>query len=117
MEVEVVGTLHESHRVGIDLRKLLYLLSREGAQRVGYAHLVFADDDEIALAEQFVVLEQGTGYGVFYGHGSHHGGIVGQMVKLSVKRVKRHRRDVTVSKIEVGGCIVVATVDALYAHS
>lgn len=64
MAAEKLFALHQGHGVGVDLGKLVDTPAGEGAKDMRNSHLQFAENAEIALAEQFVVLQNAACYSV-----------------------------------------------------
>ena len=68
MTAQILLTLHECHRMRIYFSEILDFLSGEGTEHMRDAQLQFAYHTKIALAQQFMVLKQRPGYGVFHSH-------------------------------------------------
>ncbi len=53
--------------MGVDFGELVDRLSRQRCKSVRYSHFVFAYDASLVLAQQFVILQQRSRYGVLDG--------------------------------------------------
>ncbi|MPM59736.1 hypothetical protein SDC9_106582 [bioreactor metagenome] len=63
------------------LGNILNSLSRKRCQRMRNSQFMFTDNFATTLPQQIMILQQATGYGVFYGHYPQCGWVLSKQVK------------------------------------
>ena len=82
-------------------------------QAVFYVKFVFANDGEVAVAQQFIVVKQAAGNGVLDGHQSQYFGVFPYGLEHFLKGVAAYQLYFFAAEVLVRGYIVKRTVDTL----
>jgi hypothetical protein len=81
------------------------------------AQLVFPHNRETTLAQQLIVVQQASRYGVFYRHQTNHGAVVLYVLEDILESVAAYQLYVLTLKIVVCRHIVETALDSLYCYS
>ena len=116
MQREKFAALHESDRMGVDLRQVFPTLPWQTHDAVADAELVFAHDGHAALAQQFVVVEQASCDGVLYCHESQHVWACLEPCKHLLEGVAADQFHLLALEEAMSGNVVETALDALYCY-
>ena len=116
MAMQELLALHKSHRMRVNLCQLVYILSRQSAQHMRYAHLVLSYHRKIALAKKLVILQQTAGNRVFNRHRANQRTVGLQTIKHTAKRFTRHHVNILSRKICSCRSIMETSFYALYCY-
>ena len=103
---EEFAALHQGDRVGVDFAQLVEPLAGKGRQHVRDAQFAFADDLRFAAAQQFVILQQTAGDGIFDGDDAQQRSFVPHPFELRLERPAGDDLDRLVAEIAPCGLFV-----------
>lgn len=108
--------LHQGYGMGVDLRNIGFGIVGKAEQAMFDVELVFTDDGQLAIAQQFVVVKQTAGNGIFDGQD-------GQQTRVLLHGIEEFLKGVAAKQFEffaleefVGGYVVERTLDSLYGY-
>ena len=116
VRLEEFAALHQRNRVGVDLAQRVQPLAGECRQHMRNAQLAFADDLQFAASQQFVILQQAAGDGVFDGDDAQQRSFVLHSVEERVERRTGDDFDGFVTEIASCGLFVETTRFALNGY-
>ena len=113
MLVQETATLHQGHGMGIDFGDSVPVILGQTHDAVLNVQFVVPHDGHAALAQQFVVVEQAAGNGVFNRHEPQPGIVVAHLSEYLLERIAANQFHLILGKVLMGGNIVERAPDAL----
>ena len=112
-----VATLHQGHGVRVYLADGAPVVAGQTADAMGDVQLMLAHNGGARIAQQLVVVQQRTGYGVLNGRHAYHRGVLLQALKHLLKRGAALQLYLLALEVEVGGYVVKRARQSLYRYS
>ena len=109
-------TLRQGHGVRVNLGNVVPVVIGQAYYAVAYAQFVFAHYRKAAVAQQFVVVENAAGYGVFDCHEGEQRAVAFHLVEKRLERVAANQFNVFAFEIIVCGYVVERAFYTLYRY-